>query len=77
MLAGFAEAPSRACRSPKRRKTSEMVTMMEIRIRTIIIQVWSDINRVSMLVLLKGLGVGGRVRVWVRLPRTRSPIVRY
>lgn len=35
------EAPPRACRSPKRRKTSEMVTTMEMAIRTMIIQVWS------------------------------------
>lgn len=39
ILAGLAEAPSRACRRPKRRKTSEMVTMMEIMMSTIMIQV--------------------------------------
>lgn len=41
IAAGLEEAPSRACRRPKRRKTSDIVTMMEIRIRTMIIQVWS------------------------------------
>jgi hypothetical protein len=30
-----------ACRRPKRRKTSEIVTMMDMMIRMIIIQVWS------------------------------------
>lgn len=41
MAAGVAAAPSRACRRPKRRKTSEIVTRMEIMIRTMMIQVWS------------------------------------
>lgn len=39
--AGDEDDPSRAERRPKRRKTSDMVTMMEIRIRTMMIHVWS------------------------------------
>lgn len=39
---GDAEAgPDRACRRPKRRTTSEMVTKMEMMMRTMMIQVWS------------------------------------
>lgn len=39
---GPAEAgPERAWRRPKRRTTSEMVTKMEMMMRTMMIQVWS------------------------------------
>lgn len=38
--------PSRADRSPNRRKTSEMVTIMEMRIRTMMIHVWSTHNQI-------------------------------
>jgi hypothetical protein len=41
MAAGLVAAPSRACRRPKRRKTSEIVTRMEMMMRTMMIQVWS------------------------------------
>lgn len=48
ILAGVDVAPSRAWRSPKRRKTSEMVTIIEMRIRTMMIQVWSGIFQISI-----------------------------
>lgn len=41
ILAGLDVAPWLACRRPKRRKTSEQVTMMEMMIRMMMIQVWS------------------------------------
>jgi hypothetical protein len=52
ILVGLEAAPSRAWRRPKRRKTSEMVTRIEMTMRTMMIHVWSicGISKVEMLI---------------------------
>lgn len=56
MAAGDVAAPSRACRRPKRRKTSEIVTRIEIIIRTMMIQVWS-VGCILISIMRVGRGV--------------------
>ena len=47
ILAGVPAEPWLAWRRPKRRKTSEIVTMIEIMMRTMMIQVWSRMGLVG------------------------------
>lgn len=47
ILAGVPSGPWFALRRAKRRKTSEIVTMIEIMMRTMMIQVWSGMGLVG------------------------------
>lgn len=49
MLAGVPAGPWLEWRRPKRRKTSEIVTMIEMMMRTMMIQVWSGMRLVGRL----------------------------
>jgi hypothetical protein len=49
ILAGVPAAPWLAWRRPKRRKASESVTMIEMMMRTMMIQVWSRMELVERL----------------------------
>lgn len=49
ILAGVPAGPWLAWRRAKRRKTSEIVTMIEIMMRTMMIQVWSKMGLVERL----------------------------